>query len=133
LVGVLACPSIGDRGRPMSWPPQPNHVRPPTRCWNASAGYWTPRARDNDRFILTRWLDWRHAHGLSPVGDADAAALESFIAEFQKAGYAPDTILGRTSRFRRSTAGVCASSWLFATRWRCSAARHARWNRPLRA
>ncbi len=42
------------------------------------ASYWTPRTRDNDRFILTRWLDWCHANGYDPVDGADASALEAF-------------------------------------------------------
>ena len=61
------------------------------------AGYWTPRTRANYRFILTRWLAWCHGHGLDPVGGADAAALETFIAELKTAGYAPNTIVGRIS------------------------------------
>ncbi len=61
------------------------------------ASYWTPRTRDNYRFILTRWLDWCHEHGYDPVGGADAAALETFIAELKTAGYAPNTIIGRVS------------------------------------
>jgi site-specific recombinase XerD len=61
------------------------------------AGYWTTRTRDNYRFIPTRWLDWCHTHGYDPVGGADAAALESFIAELKTAGYAPNTIVGRVS------------------------------------
>jgi hypothetical protein len=61
------------------------------------AGYWTRRTRDNYRFILTRWLDWCHEHRLDPVGGADAAALEAFIAELKTSGYAPNTIVGRVS------------------------------------
>ena len=61
------------------------------------AGYWTPRTRDNDRFILTRWLDWCHEHRRDPVGGVDATALETFIAELKTAGYAPNTIVGRVS------------------------------------
>jgi len=48
------------------------------------AGHWTPRIGDNDRSILTRWLDWGHGHGYDPLGGAGAVALASFIAE-QKA------------------------------------------------
>ena len=61
------------------------------------AGYWTRRTRDNYRFILIRWLDWCHEHGYDPVGGADAAALEAFIAELKTAGFAPNTIVGRVS------------------------------------
>jgi site-specific recombinase XerD len=61
------------------------------------AGYWTTRIRDSYRFILTRWLEWCHANGYDPVGGADAAALESFIAELKTAGDAPSTIVGRVS------------------------------------
>ncbi len=61
------------------------------------ASYWTTRTRDNYRFILTRWLDWCHAHGYDPVDGADASALEAFIAELKAAGYAPNTIVGRLS------------------------------------
>lgn len=61
------------------------------------AGYWTPRTRDNYRFILTRWLNWCHEHRLEPVGGVDATALETFIAELKTAGYAPNTIVGRVS------------------------------------
>jgi site-specific recombinase XerD len=61
------------------------------------ASYWTTRTRANYRFILTRWLDWCHDHGYDPVGGADAAALEAFIAELKTAGYAPNTIVGRIS------------------------------------
>jgi integrase/recombinase XerD len=60
-------------------------------------GYWTLRTRANYRFILTRWLDWCHTHGYDPVGGADAAALEAFVAELKTAGYAPNTIVGRVS------------------------------------
>ena len=52
------------------------------------ASSWTPRTRDNDRFILTRWFDWCHEHSIDPIGGADAAALETFIAELKTAGTA---------------------------------------------
>jgi site-specific recombinase XerD len=48
-------------------------------------------------FILSRWLGWCHEHRLDPVGGADAAALETFIAELKTAGYAPNTLVGRIS------------------------------------
>jgi hypothetical protein len=70
------------------------------------AGYWTTRTRENYRFILTRWLDWCHDHGYNPVGGADAAALESFIAELETAGYAPTPSLVGSRPSRRFTAGA---------------------------
>jgi len=61
------------------------------------ASYWTTRTRDNYRFIVTRWLGWCHAHGCDPVGGADAAALETVIAELKTAGCSPNTLVGRIS------------------------------------
>lgn len=34
------------------------------------AGYWTTRSRDNERFLLIRWLDWCHAHDLDTTRSA---------------------------------------------------------------
>jgi hypothetical protein len=113
LVEVMACPSIGD-------------VMDTTTAACATsyevlerflAGYWTPRTRANYRFILARWLDWCHAHGRNPVGGADVAALEAFIAELKTAGMRPTRSSVGSRRSRRSTAGACASSWWFVTRW----------------
>ena len=92
LVEVLACPSIGDvmdttEARVTSFEVLERFL----------GSYWTTRTRANYRFILTRWLDWCHDHGYDPVGGADAAALETFIAELKTAGYAPNTIVGRIS------------------------------------
>jgi site-specific recombinase XerD len=65
------------------------------------ASYWTPRTRANYRFILTRWLDWCHTHGYDPVGSADAAALETFIAELKTAGCSSRSrVRCRLRRFR---------------------------------
>jgi integrase/recombinase XerD len=90
LVEAMACPSIGDvmdttaESRATSFEVLERFL----------ASYWTTRTRANYRFILTRWLDWCHDHGYDPVGGADAAALETFIAELKTAGYAPNTIVG---------------------------------------
>jgi hypothetical protein len=59
----MACPSIGDvmdttEARPASYEVLERFL----------TGYWTIRARDNYRLILTRWLDWYHEHGYDPVG-----------------------------------------------------------------
>lgn len=65
------------------------------------AGYWAPRTCANYRFILTRWLDWRHNHRLDPVGAVDAAALETFISEVKTAECSRRTrVRCRLRRFR---------------------------------
>jgi hypothetical protein len=128
LVEVMACPSIGD-------------VMDTTEaCATASkvlerflASYWTTRTRANYRFILARWLDWCHANGYDPLGGADAAALESFIAELKTAGYAPDTIVGRVSAISAFYRWCVREQLWFATRWSSSDVRHDRWSRPPRA
>ncbi|TVR34995.1 MAG: hypothetical protein EA388_08035 [Nitriliruptor sp.] len=82
----------------MSWTPRPQLPSPLVRCWIGSspaAGLRAPGT--TSAFILTRWLDWCHAHGYDPVDGADAAALETFIAELKAPGYAPNTIIGRVS------------------------------------
>jgi site-specific recombinase XerD len=92
MVEVMACPSIGDAMDTTTARATSSEV-----LERFLAGYWTTRTRDNDRFILTRWLDWRHTYGHDPLGGADAAALETFIAELKTARYAPNTIVGRVS------------------------------------
>jgi hypothetical protein len=65
------------------------------------AGYWTSRICAKYRFILTRWLDWRHNHRLDSVGAVDAAALETFISELKTAGCSSRTrVRCRLRRFR---------------------------------
>jgi hypothetical protein len=85
LVEVMACPSIGDV---MDTTPEAR----PASCEVLErflASYWTTRTRANYRFILTRGIDWCHDHGYNPVDGADAAALESSIAELKTAGMRP--------------------------------------------
>jgi site-specific recombinase XerD len=129
MVEVMACPSIGD-------------VMDATTAARATcygvlerflASYWTTRTRENYRFILTRWLDWCHGHGYDPLGGADAAALESFIAELKTAGYAPNTIVGRVSAVSAFYRWCVREQLVVRNPWSSSDVRHDRWSRRPRA
>ena len=56
MVKVMACPSIGDV-MDTTTAATVTYATARVVLERFLAGYWTPRTRDNYRFILIRWLD----------------------------------------------------------------------------